>query len=492
MLFAALVVAAAACAASVDDDRRAPYRGAAVGLLLTLAFFAKQTAAVYGPLLALMLWRRQRRAAVSMVATGALATAVALALLQWSTDGQYWTETIRVMAGHAWLKDLAVSATARLWVFIPYALVVPPLWLIAWRKRWLRSRSALWVGMFLVALPASVAASAKAAAHVNNLMMAVVLAGPVTIMIALDVARGLRRTRWHSVAIALGVALMGWCTFDWPMRFARYIPSPADWRAAASVNAVIASLPGDVVMPEHPFIPVRHGKGIDQPITQAYSDHMTLTGFAPLACFDATQASWAVLGTAPTPLVSGLVARQFELERSVGRAPNMRSGYRTRPRIVLRRRPSHQRQRAHTLFDFEDQSYRGWTREGDAFVTPLATTRAVLGTGGGHFASSWHRERGDAAQGRLTSPPFRIDRDYLGLTVGGGGSGVRVELWVGGKRVHLALGRDSFVMIPYIWDVRAHRGQLAELHVIDVSPHPWGHIHLDDVVMFDDGPQQLR
>jgi hypothetical protein len=492
MLFAVLVIAATAVAVSVpasdEDNGKTTRQAVAVGVLLTLAFFAKQTAAIYGPWLVVVLWRRQRRAAIVMVATGAICTGVTLGALQLATGGWYWTETITVMSGHVWFRALAVNATTHLALGMPYLVLLPPLWLVAWRKGWVRPRTAAWLGLLLFAVPQSIFASAKAAAYINNLMMAVVLTGPVTLMLVADVARGLRGSRLFDVGLGAGVLLCVCVTWPWPFRYTQYMPTAADRAAAQAINRMVAGLDGEVIMPEHPFVPIRNGKSIDQPHTQAYHDHGSLPVYKPLACAAQLQAEWALLGTQPTALMSGMLRRRFEPAGKVSASPAMRSGYRTRPRLLLRRRAVEQRTRQRVLFDFEEGRYDGWETSGNAFTAPLRTTRHVLGSGGDYFASSLHRRLRDHAKGSLTSPRFLIDRDVMVLLVGGGGSGARVMLMVAGRRVRMAVGRESNVMIPNVWDVSRWRGQWAQLHVVDQNSGAWGHIHLDDVQLFDRPP----
>ncbi len=497
-LAAALLAGAAALCASLRRDDRWQW-GVAAGVLLALAFFAKQTAAVYAPWLALMMWLRQRRAAVAMVVTGALCSGAALGALQWTSDGWYWTATVTALGKHDILPEAAWRAAARLWSFCPWALGVVPVAAVAARQRWLRYRTVTWLGMFLLALPQSIVASAKAAAHVNNLMMAVVLAGPVLVMCCADVDRGARaggHGGWGDAARLAAAALLVAFGVRWDHRWPSYLPAEADRLRAEGLHRMIAALEGDVVMPEHPFVPVMHGKTTDQPITQAYHDYGALgpDAFDAFRCGQQISAPWAVLGVAPTPLMAGIIHRQYLEARRVAGSPPMRSGYRTRPTILLRRRPPEgERLRPRILGDFESGTFIGWTYAGEAFARgPQRSHRGVMGTGGHFYASSLHRERGDAATGRLESPPFVIDRDVLALSVGGGAAGVHVELKIAGRRRFVATGRNAPVMIPHLWNVARFRGRSAQLVVRDDATGGWGHIHVDDVVLYDLRGDDLR
>lgn len=490
MLAAALLVAATALCASLSRDMPHPVRwGVVIGFVLTLAFFTKQTAAVYGPWLAMVVLLRQRRAAGAMIVSGALATGIALAALQWSSDGWYWTATVSALAKHDISGEAAWRAAARLWAFCPWACLIAPIAVGSWRMRWLRYRTVVWLGMFVFAVPQSIIATAKAAAHVNNLMMAVVLAGPTLCLCCADVYRGARgHGRWADVASLAAVALLIAFGAGWDHSWPRYLPTAVDRIRAENLHRMIAALDGDAIMPEHPFVPVMHGKRTAQPITQAYHDYGALRPdqFDAFACAQRIDAPWALLGVAPTPLMAGFIHRQYTMDRRVAGSPAMRSGYGTRPSVVLRRRPPEERLRTRVLHDFESGAFTGWTSSGDAFARgPLGRRRSVMGTGGKFFASSYHRQLGDGAKGKLVSSRFVIDRDVLALSVGGGVAGVHVELRVDGRRRFVAIGRNAPVMIPYQWDVSRFRGRRAQLIVVDDATGGWGHIHLDDVVLYD-------
>jgi hypothetical protein len=65
----------------------------------------------------------------------------------------------------------------------------------------------------------------------------------------------------------------------------------------------------------------------------------------------------------------------------------------------------------------------------------------IYGAVGQRLANSYDPSRRDAAKGRLTSPPFLIDRPRIGLRVGGGTrSSTRVELHVDGRIERTATG----------------------------------------------------
>src|SRR6185295_11260274 len=101
---------------------------------------------------------------------------------------------------------------------------------------------------------------------------------------------------------------------------------------------------------------------------------------------------------------------------------------------------------ARVLFDFEDGKFEGWIEEGNAFSQGPTSPRpghqnAIFGAVGERLANSYPPLLGDGAKGRLTSPPFVIDRPRMALRVGGGWQArTRVDLVVEGRPVRTATG----------------------------------------------------
>ncbi len=107
-------------------------------------------------------------------------------------------------------------------------------------------------------------------------------------------------------------------------------------------------------------------------------------------------------------------------------------------------------------------------------------------TGNG-FASSYHG--GDDSKGRLTSPPFKIERKYLQFLIGGGGweGKTCMNLLVDGKMVRTATGPNvdpggSERLQPGQWDVSEFLGNNAMLEIVDNATGGWGHISVDQIV----------
>jgi hypothetical protein len=188
--------------------------------------------------------------------------------------------------------------------------------------------------------------------------------------------------------------------------------------------------------------------------------------------------------------------RHYRLEWDLaweGAHPRTREGNPAAPRHLWRR-PRRARPPAggRVVFAFERPDHRGWEITGTAFgrgpvqglLWDPVRRRAqglVAGAGGKRWISSFHG--GDAATGRMRSPPFVLDRPTLVLRVGGGrqtGS-LQVRLEVDGQVVRRTTGPGSERFHTVRWDVRPWLGRRAELVVEDRATGGWGHLQLDEV-----------
>ncbi|GAB3605152.1 hypothetical protein GCM10027413_05610 [Conyzicola nivalis] len=133
----------------------------------------------------------------------------------------------------------------------------------------------------------------------------------------------------------------------------------------------------------------------------------------------------------------------------------------------------------------------GWTSTGDAFAAPSngtakgqTTVEKYLGKG---LVNSFTSEKGDQAEGTLTSPEFTVDRDFIALMVGGGNhpGQTEVRLVIDGKTVASATGEQSEILRWVSWDVTAYAGQTATIQVVDDMPAGWAHVLVDQIVRTD-------
>ena len=147
--------------------------------------------------------------------------------------------------------------------------------------------------------------------------------------------------------------------------------------------------------------------------------------------------------------------------------------------------------------DFE-QGWGDWKVEGDAFGDQphhrdeLVDEQAAEAVGDHIACSQDHRSgpegaSGDVAKGKLTSPPFELQRDFLMFFVGGGNHAGKtcVNLLVDGEKVLSETGRNNIRMHEARWDVGRWRGREAVIEVVDDHDGGWGHILCDHFYLTD-------
>jgi len=144
------------------------------------------------------------------------------------------------------------------------------------------------------------------------------------------------------------------------------------------------------------------------------------------------------------------------------------------------------------IADFEGKTYgEGWKVEGTAFGKGPAA-----GTLGGQMHVSGFEGKGlvntflggDKPTGRLTSPEFTIERDYITFLIGGGGHKGKtcMNLLIDGKVALTATGPNtrpggSEFLNWENWDVRKYKGKRAVLQIVDDASGGWGHINVDQI-----------
>ena len=137
--------------------------------------------------------------------------------------------------------------------------------------------------------------------------------------------------------------------------------------------------------------------------------------------------------------------------------------------------------------DFETPATarKRWEADGDAF-----TIRDSDAPSGGRLGQGFAGSMGagtDAAKqkrGRLLSPPFSIDRDYIHFLVAGGSDRQQsaVRLLVNGETVRTVAGNRDTRFRPARWDVREFRGRKARIELIDDASDAWGYVAADHFV----------
>lgn len=151
--------------------------------------------------------------------------------------------------------------------------------------------------------------------------------------------------------------------------------------------------------------------------------------------------------------------------------------------------------------DFEGvTSYGDWEVEGEAFgAVPVhkhnvpsyqGDLKIVDERAANSHASAPGETIGDKdrATGKLTSPLFTIERDWIQFLIGGGSHKGRtcINLVVDGGVVRSATGKGSNTMEPAVFDVTKWLGREARLEIVDAESGSWGNIGVDHIVFTDE------
>lgn len=143
------------------------------------------------------------------------------------------------------------------------------------------------------------------------------------------------------------------------------------------------------------------------------------------------------------------------------------------------------------IADFEGADYGNWAVSGEAFGHGPAHGRLpdqmdVMGFEGKGLVNSYFQ--GDRATGRLTSPPFKVERAFINFLIGGGAHDGKtcVNLLADGKVVRTTAGRDSEWLDWATWDVSDLRGREVRIEIVDDHTGGWGHVNVDQIVQSDE------
>jgi sucrose-6-phosphate hydrolase SacC (GH32 family) len=171
--------------------------------------------------------------------------------------------------------------------------------------------------------------------------------------------------------------------------------------------------------------------------------------------------------------------------------------------LILIAAPHSRAEQPDILFaDFEAQTYGDWTVAGDAFGPGPATgtlprQMEVTGFAGKRLVNSFHG--GDDPTGKLTSPPFAIQRKHINFLIGGGGFAGKtcMNLVVDDKPVRTATGPNTEpggreLLEPQSWDVADLAGKTAHIEIVDNASGGWGHILVDQIVFSDKRAATMR
>jgi len=129
--------------------------------------------------------------------------------------------------------------------------------------------------------------------------------------------------------------------------------------------------------------------------------------------------------------------------------------------------------------------------EGEAFRDKPAPGTAtdqseVSGYAGKQLVNTYYPD-GDGLTGTLTSPSFKIKKNFIAFLIGGGEIKDRacINLKIGDKTILSATGENTELLKPVVWDVSKFKGKSAVLEIVDLETGGWGHINLDQIVFSD-------
>jgi uncharacterized protein (DUF608 family) len=151
--------------------------------------------------------------------------------------------------------------------------------------------------------------------------------------------------------------------------------------------------------------------------------------------------------------------------------------------------------------DWNKETYDGWQAAGTAFgsgpvkKSEIPSYQGDVGGDTARVVNSHATAPGDSvairdnATGKLVSREFTIERNFITFWLGGGrareNSRLGLTLFVDGKPVQTASGRDDNQMTLEHFDVRAHAGKMARLEILDDAAGGWGNIGVGKIVFGD-------
>ncbi|NQU25591.1 MAG: hypothetical protein HQ567_30260 [Candidatus Nealsonbacteria bacterium] len=163
--------------------------------------------------------------------------------------------------------------------------------------------------------------------------------------------------------------------------------------------------------------------------------------------------------------------------------------------LIDRKPPAAESARPDVPFDdFESGTYQKWIAEGTAMgrrpskVGEIYHPQAMQGHQGRYLVDSLGpRDEYDKPTGKLVSKPFRIQRAYVNLLIGGGNHPGKtcLNLLVDGKVVRTATGDNTEQLRRKEWNVRDLVDREAVLEIVDDHTGGWGHVMVDEIVQSD-------
>ena len=474
----------------------------AAGVLAGLAFLTKQTASMFiifsGAAFLIICWRRLPLyvAVVGLVAGGTV--------LAWNhaSDGWFWKYIYEMHQGHDLYWDRIWPVTEKkLLEFFPVVGGVLGLWLLAAPVAWIlrrkiNGRTLYWFMVALCGIAISAVGYATQWASFNAFIPGLLFPGAFAALAAGDLTRkvaGPGSLPRSILACLTGLLLGGalsWQLYTQRYETASHLPDERDRRTGSELIRRVQAIPGQVLMPYHPFYPYLAGKRPSYP--QMGINDVTRAGYDfPADIIQRVERRYyaAIILDNPPAGRYDFLFGQYKLGHYFPwkTVPRPITGYKVKPTYLFvpkGKEPAPAGSRR--VFDFEDGTFKGWTVQGDAFSDRPASG-SVWGQGpvgpyeGTFFANSYHG--GDASTGRLISLPFVADQPWISYAIGGGDQRGALEMVLlhGDKVIHRDSGTNSDIMQRRRVDIGAHLGKELRLELVDNATGAWGHLLFDEL-----------
>ncbi|MFT7078338.1 MAG: putative membrane-bound dehydrogenase-like protein, partial [Planctomycetota bacterium] len=148
--------------------------------------------------------------------------------------------------------------------------------------------------------------------------------------------------------------------------------------------------------------------------------------------------------------------------------------------------------------DFERGDLSDWTVEGKAFEgQPIFgdSVKARRGYASDHHGDYWlggFELAGDGETGTLTSKPFQLTHPFAAFLIAGGhdtGLHVDVVILEGEVTIGSSTGHDGEQLLPTVFDLSSHVGEVVFLRVVDERTGGWGHVNFDHFRLYAERPE---
>lgn len=333
-------------AALVSEEALSVRRGISAGLVLTLAVFSKQSCVFFVPWLLLYSAVRHRRSGLLVGLAFAASSAVLLLGLQLSSKGQFWLWTMvspqrlprHFATFHPEFTRWVLGELEHIQSFLVYISVLVLTGLVLIGTRRMSARGALWIGLFVMSIPAALMARTSPDAYSNLMMPPVVLAPVAAVILLGDVVQWLEGRPVVQRAVSLALLLYA-ARYLQVHRFnpSEYLPSRKQRSCAEQLNRLVAGIRESILIPSSPFLPIRNGH--DTPQFQTMVPDRALNPKDRqswmISYFRTVHPEW--LMTDGHPRLTGVpVTRFYQFERKWSCADLTLTGLKSSPRVLYR------------------------------------------------------------------------------------------------------------------------------------------------------------